>query len=423
MFDWLVLSAQHGRMGTSPRWLTCTPVRFPGDESFFARDSGLLCRGFQALGVPCQAVMPGPPLPGDCTRDLIRTAYRNLESPPWWRATGAEGVVLYAWGAARYFPVARAIRQAGLKLVCNLDTSGTFGILGGPLEYWGALWRIQNGLGISPRSLTVFGAKFLSSFTWSLLKHDLGRSRHLHQADLIGAVSPLAVERIRRVCRWYGGEALASRVRLIPHPVAMVMTYSNQIKKPRVVTVGRWTPEAWRQKNPFLLSEVATRVLHQNPRSEFVVVGAMEEGLRRRMLESAGSAADRIRITGRLSHPNLVDLYQVSQVSLCTSNHESFHISSAEALCCGCSVVAPSLPELPSFAWFTSEASGRLAARHPSALARAVLDELALWSQAGRDASQIAPPWCRRLHADRVAAGLLDQLPKPAAGESRIPRG
>jgi len=405
------------------RWFTCTPVRFPGNEGFFARDSGLLCKGFQGIGVSCRAIMPGPAMDGDCTEDLIRTPYRNLEDPAWWRSLQGEGVVLYAWGAARYFPVARAIRSAGYRLVTHIDSSGTFGILGGAFAYWGALWRIQNGLGITPRSLALFSIKFLSSVSWSLLKHDLGRSRHLHQADLIGAVSPMAVERIRRVCRWYGGETLASRVRLIPHPVPPSMTYSGQTKGIRVLTVGRWLPEDWNQKNPSLLKKVMASLLAANPNLECIVVGRMQEHWKEEFMRNVGSGKSRLRLLGAIPNWDLPAILQSSQVSLCTSNHESFHIASAEALCCGCSVVAPDLPELPSLRWFTGENSGRLAPPNAMSLTQAVLKELDAWRVKTRSPEAISELWGRRLHADRVAAQILRDvaMDSDSAPSSRSP--
>ena len=45
---------------------------------FFARDSGLLRRGFQALGIESRAVMPGARQMLD-EADLIRTDFNNLE--------------------------------------------------------------------------------------------------------------------------------------------------------------------------------------------------------------------------------------------------------------------------------------------------------------------------------------------------------
>jgi len=390
-------------------WFTCTPVRFRGDESFFSRDSGLLCKGFQALGLPAKAIMPGPPMPEDCLEDLIRTPYENLENPAWWQSLQGEGVVLYAWGSSRYFPVARAIRRAGLKLVCNMDTSGTLGILGGPLEYWGAQWRILNGLGTSPSSLAQFLIKVFSSVSWTLIKHDVGRARHLRQANLIGAVSPIAADRLRRVCRWYGG-GLASRVHLIPHPVAPYMNYSGQAKRPNVVVVGRWTRDAWRQKNPFLLLEAVRCFLKRLPQAKCIIIGPMEGGLREQMEVQAGSFPGRLVLTGRLSSREVATFFQEAQVSLCTSNHESFHIASAEALCCGCSVVAPDLPELPSLKWFVGEGAGRLVEKQAEAVAQGVLDELQLWQDGCRDPQATSHLWCDRLHADRVALRILQVL-------------
>lgn len=403
-------------MPSSP-WFTCTPVRFPGNQGFFERDSGLLCKGFQAIGIPSKAIMPGPPMEGDCTDDLIRTEYHNLEDPAWWRAQKGEGVVFYAWGAARYFPVARAIRQAGYKLVSHIDSSGTFGIAAGPMEYWRAIWRIQNALGVTLSSLTVFLAKFFSSFSWSWVKHDWGRARHLRQADLIGAVSPLAVDRIRRACRMYGGPELASRVRLIPHPVGLHMSYSGEAKSPRVIAVGRWLPEDWRQKNPALLLEVITRLLAARSDLECVVVGRMQEALKEKFLGAVGENRSRLRLLGHVPNRDLSAWLKSSQVALCTSTHESFHIASAEALCCGCSVVAPKSAELPSLQWFASESCGQLAGQSTSAMVQAVLNELILWQNHRRNAKRIAGLWGSRLHTDHVARLILQfssQPPSPA---------
>lgn len=402
-------------------WLTCTPVCFRGDQSFFSRDSGLLCKGFQTIGVPCRAIMPGPEMPDDCREELTRTPYRNLESADWWKASGAQGVVLYAWGAPRYYPIARAIRHAGLKLVCNMDTSGTFGVLGGPLDYWGAQWRILNGIGTTPSSLCMFFLKFISSISWSLLKNDTGRARHLRQADLIGAVSPIAVQRIRRVCRWYGGTRLAARVQLIPHAVSLHMKYDGHPKKPRVVSIGRWQPEDWRQKNPRLLLETATQVLSREPKAEFVVVGSMDPSLRGRFSDLAERTQGRLRVAGRLPNQEIAGLLQTAQISFCSSNHESFHIASAEALCCGCSVVGPDLPELPSLHWFVRAESGQLSAKNPDSLSTTVLNELELWGRGARCASQISNHWIQHFHADRVAQKILDYLVR-ANETSRISR-
>jgi len=391
------------------RWLTCTPVSFVGDESFFARDSGLICKGLQELGCQAQAIMPTPAHSKDIQRDLLRVPYSQLSQPGFWRSLNAHGVVFYGWGLGRYVPIVRAIKAAGLFLVSNLDSSGLMGILNGPAAYWSSTWRIATAGGVNSQSLLAFFVKFLASLTWSLGKHDLGRVLHLRQADIIGAVSPLACKRIRRLCQIYGGEALAKRVRLIPHPVASYMEYSGQIKRPEVTVVGRWKPEDWVQKNPWLLAETMRQVFSQNPDCGFTVLGAFGTPVSSLMGRVLGPSAQKVKWLGRRPNREIATAYQASQISFCPSSFESFHIASAEALCCGCSIVGSDLPELPGLAWFAQEPHGRLAAHSPGPLAEAILSELADWQRGQRCPAQISSIWKERLHARQVAHQILRQ--------------
>ena len=121
------------------RWFTCTPVAFGGGADFFARDSGLLCRGFQSLGIESRAVMPGERKPED-EADLIRTDYANLESADWWRAQHLDGVVLYAWGRPKFRKVAAAIHAAGIFLVLNQDNGGLVSPLAGFRDWLEEQW-------------------------------------------------------------------------------------------------------------------------------------------------------------------------------------------------------------------------------------------------------------------------------------------
>jgi hypothetical protein len=221
----------------SPRkWYTCTPVRFTGDHTFFARDSGLLCKGFQEIGIECKAIMPGPAMESDQVADLIRTDYANLEDPAWWASLEAEGVVFYGWGSGKYVKIAKAIKQAGLIFVTHMDTAGMLGILNGPREFAGTLWRVCLGEASNPiAGVCRFALRLSYGATIALIRNDMGRAQHLKQADLIGAITPIAMERIHKVCRVYGGEALAKRVQLVPHANASYMRYDTTIPKERLV--------------------------------------------------------------------------------------------------------------------------------------------------------------------------------------------
>jgi glycosyltransferase involved in cell wall biosynthesis len=102
-----------------------------------------------------------------------------------------------------------------------------------------------------------------------------------------------------------------------------------------------------------------------------------------------------------------------SQVFYSPSAFESFGIAAAEALCCGCSVVAAKSVSMVSFEWFTSEGSGQLAALdtvegHVAAL-RGELDE---WTGGGRNPADISAVWCERLHAHKLASKVVEWVEK-----------
>ena len=199
------------------RIYTCTPVAFGGGADFFARDSGLLCRGLQAIGIESRAVMPGERKLED-EADLIRTDYHNLESSEWWRLQQLDGLVLYAWGRPKFSKVAAAIRSAGVFLILNQDSAGMVSPRVGWCDWLQAQW-IYGGQGRNARAWIRFLKLAIRGITVELLLSDALRSRHLSQGNVIACVSPVAVERYRRLCWVYEGEELASRVKLLPHSV------------------------------------------------------------------------------------------------------------------------------------------------------------------------------------------------------------
>ena len=394
-------------MSPQRKWFTCTPVRFKGDQGFFARDSGLLCKGFQEIGVECKAVMPGPPMEDDQIEDLIRTEYRNLEDPEWWKSMGGEGVVFYGWGAGRYVKIARAIHQAGLVLVTHMDSSGLLGVLNGFSVHAGTLWRVGRGVhGKGAMGLMQFMVRLGYASTLGLIRNDWRRARHLKQAHWIGSVTPIAVDRIRHVCRIQGGPSLADRVQLIPHPVASYMVEDPQQAKERLcVAVGRWYDA---QKDTHLLLATIHQVLAADTGVSMEIYGAPTPLMESWHLNLADGMRRRVYLQGVVPNAELRRALTRSRVLLCSSLYESFHIAAAEALCCGCSVVGPDVPEIPSMNWFTDGPFGRMAERTADGLARAVLAELADWDGNRRDAGEISAHWCQLLHAPRVAARILE---------------
>jgi glycosyltransferase involved in cell wall biosynthesis len=395
-------------MPSYKKWFTCAPVRFKGGEVFFARDSGLLCMGFQEIGIPCKAILPDPAVKGEQKEHLIRTDYQNLEDPEWWKSLDGEGVVFYGWGSGKYVKIVRAIKQAGLILVSHMDTGGMMGILNGVPEYSSSLWRVcrsEHGSGI--RSLFTFAARLGYAATFSLIIRDLTRARHLKQADIIGAISPIALERIRKVCQVYGGGELAERVHLIPHPNASYMIFDPSVPKERLmVAVGRWDDA--QVKGTVLLMQTAERLLLADQELCIEIYGKATPQLENWHKELPPLVQHRMRLMGMVPNATVRLSLQRAQIEICTSLREGYHTVSAEALCCGCSVVGPDVPEIPSMKWFTSHDSGSIAPRTAAGLADAVLTELALWDKGQRNPARISAYWCAALHAPKVAQHILD---------------
>lgn len=380
------------------RWYTCTPVAFGGGPDFFARDSGLLCRGFQQIGVESFAVMPGTKVPED-EPDLLRTEYANLESADWWRSHHLDGVVLYAWGSPRYRLVAKAIHEAGIFLVLNQDHGGLVSPLAGLRGWLRDQWNLSG-------SALRFVRQVLKGLTYGLIATDPRRAEHLRYGDVIACVSPAAARWFAQACRFYGGQKMVDQIKVIPHAVDPRFCHSIEPKKRQLVCVGRWDDVV--QKRPRFLMLVLEQLLRYDQQVSVLIAGVATPAMHEWREALPHQERARISILGKVLPQQLVGLYQQSQVFYSSSAFESFGIAAAESLCCGCSVVAGNSVSLSAFSWFVSENSGTLAAGgrvedHVEALRR----ELQKWESGQRDPRQIAELWRDRLCAPRVAQQVL----------------
>lgn len=386
------------------RVATCTPVDFAADAQFFGRDSGLLCRGFQAAGHDAFVVMPGAVRAGD-EPGVVRCAFEELECASWWHSLGVELVVLYAWGDPRYRPVAESIRAAGILLVQSLDTAGLHTPWGDFTEWLRCLLGMMASE-FKPQNITRLAAKALRDLMPAV--YEKKRLSMIDCSDRVAVVSPPAARSIGTYASTLGYPKIGSKILVVPHPVSMAMKPSDDPKLPKVLVVGRWTSEDRAQKDPVLTMAVLGRFLEACPEWNAEVVGRGSTALKKLTQDWSEDASRRLALTEAVPRTELIERYRQSRILLCCSRHESFHISSAEALCCGCSVVVADHPLLASTGWFTTKDSGTLATtRSASALTSALLSETEAWNQGRRNPQRISSGWRELLHADRVAAGIL----------------
>ena len=388
------------------RWFTCTPVPFRGDEAFFNRDSGLFSRAFRATGAESKAVMPLPWQDGDLRDELVRTDYANLESPDWWRQFHLDGVLLYVWSAAKFRPIVEAVRKAGAKAVLYQDC----GSVVFPWNEWrlGVRMMHRRAKLAHPGNPAAAWADFLLRLArgHASVLHYPARRRLFAAADAVTFPYPAALD---AWCRVPG--LVPRRIRetafVLPCPVAPHFRYDGTPKEPMVVAVGRWDDEE--QKRGGLLLRTMEEAWKRRP-VPFHVFGTIPPSFAGWLGALPPGLAALVSFHGRVPNAELATWYNRTQVSLCTSIHESTHIASAEAVCCGCGVVAPPLSSVSCCHWYASEGSGTVAVEDtPESLADAVLSELSAWESGRRDAAALSGTWSKRLLAVNSVNGILSR--------------
>ena len=363
-------------------------------------------------GIESRAVMPGPSMPDDDPR-LIRSDYANLSDASWWRSQKADAVILCSWAMPEYTPIARAIKASGSKLLVFLDSSGFWSPWSNGLEWFAAQWESCR----RKRGPALGLLRYLASICRSCMPaaFDSPRLTHMSIADVVSVTSPLVLDRTNRYAMVYGFRKLHKNVARLPLPVSPHMCYKGERKQKRVISVGRWLPEDWPEKGPQLLLASLNRFLTQNTEYEALVIGRGATALRGAPFYPKSLDGLNLRLLNYLHNDELPSLFATSRISLCSSFHESYHIASFEAACCGCSIVALRSPDLPALQ-FLAETNGTLASEEtPEAFTEALNEEAKMWDRGLRSPDTTARRWQSETHADNVAAKMLELLTLQAA--------
>lgn len=387
---------------------TSTPKPFltvnEPDNSFFSRDMGLTCYALREQGVESMVVMTDSP-EAKKHPDIIRTSLEKMKDSEWWRGFHLDAVVLGAWAAPRYTPIARAIKKSGAKVIIRCDS-------GQPYSQWQkTLWRAfyDNYLGFRCR-----GREWGEAYILSLLKtaifylpavYEKKVIEHMACADLILNETPEGVHYLKALLCCYGRMDIAARVRYVPHPVAENMGYSGSEKKEkRIIAVGRWDSY---QKNAPLLMRSLVRTLMDNRDYEAHVFGSGERLLKKNLKDMPKDVASRIYIRGKVLNEVLQDEYQKSRIFFAPSRSESFNIAAAEALACGCSFVGSG--HIFSFRNFVSKNSGTLARQYSlKGMSEALAVEIYSWEHRYYNCICAAEQWHAEVSCETIASVIMN---------------
>lgn len=340
---------------------------------------------------------------------MLRTPYENLESEEWWRNLNLDGLILYSWAAPRYNKIAEAVHNAGIKVLVNMDTHGLVSPLANQSDWFreGLVPIIFGDMSIYEKLKDLL--KFLVESAVHPVSHR--RLKHYTYADVVSACTPHAARWIPCEASSLGRPELASKFIYLPHPQLKEFHYDETRKEPLVITVGRWRKTDWGQKNPRVLIETYRRFLKERPDWRGMIVGAGAPNLCRLLNISLDEIKDRLIFSDHIPAESLPSLYRMARIGLWSSRWEGQQGTAAQALCCGCSVVAPFSGLNSCFRHYVSRESGRIASRNNSA---SLTDELILeanaWESGQRDPNRISDIWCNEFHADRVAQRAMQAL-------------
>lgn len=397
------------------RVFTGSPYPFVGDQAFFDRDSGLLSRGIQSLGVDSGAVTLGSAMPGELP-SIIHGTWEQMEDPEWWAALRLDGLAFITWGNWRFHRMVGAAMKAGIRVAQMTDTQG----IQSPVSDWRAHLQAESAhYWHEPRwkQITRTLAKLPVTLTARVAFRDLRDARTIAASDYFLAPTPTAAERYQNLTRRLQGPDAARRVRFVPFPVNFHFRYSPEIQKQEeVVAVGRW--DSLQKRTPLLIATIS-KALARRPSVRFRIFGQVCPELEQWHENLPANLRGQVTLEGLVPNSTLAEGYRRARVILVSAAYEGCHNASAEAICSGATIVGCRSPFLGVLEWHAGRNSGRLAEQAtPGSLAQALLDELEAWDLGQRDPVAISSFWTRELHADRVAARILELFGElPARGD------
>lgn len=377
---------------------------------FFMRDSGLLCRSLEALGIESKVIMPARD--GCDPSDIIRASFLELRDSEWWRSLGIDGVVFIAWGFRQHTEILRAARAAGVRTCALFDCNGD------PFPYADLvakpriLWRKGKFIQGFPLRLVGTAARVLMCAARGLGSH-YHRSVQIGVPHIAAFQTPKTMERCLSVARLFPW--IDSRSKALVLGYAIPDRLGHQVatrRRVNVVAVARW--DALRHKRPHMLMKVIERVLALHSSVTFEIFGRLTPAMEQWHSGLEASLRERVSLQGIKPSAMVMDAIGSSQILYCPSVEEGVPLPVIEALCNGCSVAGLGTPAVPGLYWAFSEGHGS-AARNDSvdAHAGAVLSELTAWEEGRRVPGEIAEHWKYWFSARNVAGRVAELIVTP----------
>lgn len=375
----------------------------PLTRDSWQRDIVVIARQFAAMGHDAKCVRlhskDGTEYPG-----VLQVGLSEMVSRDWWASKAPDLVVANTWGDPRWNGLVSAVKSAGIRLLVRLDSSG----FNSPLGQWSAHFRFgydgerDKGNGVFPAAVRAFAKTAAFSFPFI---RDAKMLRQFDLADRITIESHAGFENLARSLRWLRRADLLRKISVLPHPVVPEVAGMPipSSKENVIMCAGRW--DAYFKDSP-LMARVFVGVLQSVPGWRVRVYGRNPEPFSEARASLPPDVAERMEIVGLKPHSETMEGWMRSRICLFTSRMEGNPLAAEEALCCGCTVVGPSV--IPSMRTLADGDFGSMAAtRDERGFDAALRGEMKLWDSGRRDPARIATLARAQFTAEAVCRGIL----------------
>lgn len=332
---------------------------------------------------------------------VIETTPKCQVDSAFWQTLGLDGAIVWNWLRGR--ALLTAARRAGVRTVVRADTDG---IVSSRVFAWQSLLRVM-GNGVTLRNRLGLASYFFRTILPNASSQDRELLESIEAADAVVVETETASRNLCRVLHYYRRPDLTEKLSVVPHSVCDSITNVSMpvdnAQRPFIFCGGRWDSP---QKDVKLLRRTLLRVATRSD-LETIVCGPISD-IDKHELESLPG---KVRCIGHVDRNEIVRILLQSRILLSTSQWETQPIGALEALCCGCTIVAPPIPGFVDM--LAGETFGSVSnRRNASGLANACLKELGRWKAGDRKPNANAETWRAKVNNSRVINNLVSLLCK-----------
>jgi glycosyltransferase involved in cell wall biosynthesis len=361
------------------------------------KDPGQIVIGLNEINVEAELVaLEKPSLVAYSELPLRLIQPEQARDIAFWRSSGYDMVLAYTWIRSNFLWIPQVLSQAGLPVIVKGDTDGR---LNYPLyPMWDTyVESLPKGLPYLKIARRRIKRRLNAQQSFAAL------SMHLEVASAAVVETPQAFANIAYLLAAYGASHLLGKISVIPNPVVPSgLAMASKVKQ--VVAVGDWEMKFgdYYAKNSKTMCSAIGRFLAARPDFNAILVGRGDALLNSFLTGLPMATANRIQITGELTHSKVLRTLNESQILFMPSISEGLSIAASEALTCGCSIVGSPLESLQYLS--QGDKYGTLAANFgEDAYVGALVADAVRWDRGDYNPEAIATYWSKELCRKQIA--------------------